>query len=155
MTIHEDVLSEIHREMKRLSGIDVVVSPTTIALAVQESFATGRLEPHIQYTSLEHLKQMARHELARNWSHGNENAETYSHEDEQGELFSGHLQDSYPLPRRRGEEPVYRPREFLSFEEAEWNADQLRKHGLARLKHADALLAWNARRRVSVPVTLT
>lgn len=71
-----------------------------------------------------------------------EESEAYT----QGELdlgisFSGKLQDRYPLPRKKGEEPAYKLRLMLTPEEREWNALQLHKSGLARIEHANALRA--------------
>jgi hypothetical protein len=58
-----------------------------------------------------------------------------------GDLFSGALQNRYPLPRSAGDEPVYKLRSRLTAEERAWNVQQLRKSSQARLEHADALEA--------------
>ncbi|MQV80727.1 hypothetical protein [Sinorhizobium meliloti] len=115
-----------------------VISPTALAIAVLQRFEPGRLEPHIEYTSLEHFKQMARRVLAHRF--GEEGDDNPAYED-QGQLFSGHLQDRYPIPRKRNAEPQYKLRFLLTERERAWNVEQLRKSASARLAHADALEA--------------
>lgn len=136
MSIHEEVNAAIYQAIEVL-GSAIALSPTTLALSVQRKFSEDHIEPHVQYTSLEHLKQMARKVLARRYEpDGEDNA---AH---QGELFSGQLQDRYPIPLKRGDDPVYKSRDQLSPTEVAWNIDQLRKSAAARLRHADALQAW-------------
>lgn len=136
MSLHEDLVDAINQEIEAF-GDAMAIQPTSIALAVQDKFAQGKLQPHIQYTSLEHLKHMARRVMAGRFEPDGEDNPVH-----QGELFSGTLQDRYPVPRQRGTEPTYKRREDLSDFELRWNVDQLRKSASARMKHADALLAW-------------
>lgn len=138
MSLHEEVAAAIQQELDNL-GTAVKVKPTTLALAVQKKFVAGNIEPHIQYTSLEHLKQMARGVLSGRYDTSADNSEAYG---DQGSLFSGHLQDRYPVPRKRGDDPEYVKLSALTKSEWEWNVRQLRKAGRARLSHADALEAW-------------
>lgn len=137
MSMHEEISNAIRGEIDALGGA-VALSPTTLALAVQRRFGGNEIEPHLQYASLEHLKQMSRRELARRYDVDGE--ENVAH---QGELFSGLLQDAYPVP----DQSVYKPRLDLTDEEAEWNISILRKSANARLQHADALQAWLDTRR--------
>jgi hypothetical protein len=137
MTIHEDINSAMQKWIDERSD-SVVISPTALAMATQQQFERGELEPHIEYTSLEHLKQMARRILANRFGDEGEDNPAY---DEQGELFSGQLQDRYPLPRSKGAEPQYKLRNLLTARERVWNVGQLRKSAFARLAHADALEA--------------
>jgi hypothetical protein len=136
MSMHEDLANAIQRAISNL-GAAVLLSPTALALSVQEQYADGSIEPHIQYSSLEHLKQMSRHALAGRYDPDGEQNEAH-----QGEMFSGHLQDRYPVPRVKGAEPVYKLLKELNVSEVEWNIAQLRKSADARLRHADALRAW-------------
>lgn len=136
MSLHEEVNTAIHREIDAM-GAAIALSPTAVALAVQRTFSDSRIEPRLQYTSLEHIKQMARKALAGRYEPDGEQNE--SHQDE---LFSGHLQDRYPTPRIRDADPLYKHREALTKDELLWNVTQLRKSASARLRHADALQAW-------------
>jgi len=136
MSLHEEVAAALQREIDSL-GAAIALSPTTLALAVQRHFSDAQIEPHVQYTSLEHLKQMARRALAGRYEPEGEENEAH-----QGDLFTGHLQDRYPVPRVKGDEPIYKHRDALTVAELAWNVDQLRKSAAARLRHADALQAW-------------
>lgn len=143
MSLHEEITAAFQIEIEAL-GVAVVLSPTSLALAVQRRFIEQRVEPHIEYTSLEHLKQMARRALARRYdTEGDEN------EAHQGEMFAGQLQDRYPLPKQAGDEPSYKLRGLMTAEEVAWNVKQLRKSATARLEHADALQAWSDGRQLA------
>lgn len=138
MSLHEDINAAIQDEITAM-GDAHVLSPSSLALAVQRRFAgpAGIAQPHIQYASLEHLKQMARKALARNFEPDSDETSAY-----QGEMFSGQLQDRYPIPRKAGHEPQYKLRHQLDGNELQWNIALLRKSAAARLQHADALQAW-------------
>ena len=116
----------------------IVISPAAVAVAVLRQYAPAALEPHIEYASLEHLKHMARRVLARRFDDDGAENRTYN---AQAEMFSGYLQDRYPLPRTADEEPTYKLRGLLTAEERAWNVALLRKSATARLEHADALEA--------------
>lgn len=140
MNLHEALTSDIREVIDALAGIDII-SPTHIAREVQARYSTGGLEPHIEWASLEQLKQMARRALGGRFdADGDENP---SH---QGELFSNRLQTRYPTPRKRGDEPVYKLLGALTSAEVQWNVDTLRSSANARLLHADALAAWDQSR---------
>lgn len=140
MNLHEAIVSDIHAVLGQNEGVDQV-SPTSVALALQAEYAAAGVNPKVAYASLQHLKQMARAVLAGRYS-----AESDESEAHQGELFSGHLQTRYPIPRSKGADPVYKLREALTHEEAKWNVEQLRKSAKARMAHADALEAWDQHR---------
>jgi hypothetical protein len=135
MSLHEEISVAIQREIDSM-GDAIALSPTSLAIAVQRSYAS-EIEPHVQYTSLEHLKQIARSVLSRRFDADAEESDAY-----QGEMFAGQLQSRYPTPRGTGGEPIYKAREHLSASELTWNITQLRKSAAARLEHADALQAW-------------
>lgn len=143
MSLHEELVDAIHREMEA-TGEAIPLSPTAVAIAVQRRYADGIVEPHLQYASLEHIKQMARRLMAARHEPAREGTDVL-----QEEMFAGYMQDRYPIPREKGAEPVYKSREYMSDEEMFWNADQLRKSGKARIEHADAILAWVENRRRS------
>lgn len=137
MTIHENIAHELQRLIDAADAD--IITPASLAIAIQANYGTG-LEPHIAYTSLEHLKHMARRALA-----GRYDAESDEAESLQGELFAG-LQDRYPTPRVTGQEPVYKRREALTEDEVAWNVQALRKAANSRLLHADKIEAWQQNR---------
>jgi len=140
MSLHNDITNAINLEIENL-GSAIALSPTSVALAVQRGFTSQSMEPHVQYTSLEHIKHMARKALSGRFEESGDANDAH-----QGDMFSGQLQDRYPTPRERGCDPVYKLRDHLSTSEAQWNVDTLRKAANARMRHADALDAWNANR---------
>lgn len=142
MNQHQQINAEFERQYAFLSDA-ISVMPSALAHAAFEAFSTGEEEPHIHYTSLEHLKHMARVFLAKRKDADGDMNESHS---AQGDLdlgvaFSGKLQDRYPLPRKAGEEASYKLRHLLTEDERAWNVKQLRKSADARNEHADALEA--------------
>jgi len=137
MSQHQQIVTEMQRQYDRL-GDAILVGPKALAYKVYQHFANGEVEPHVQYASLEHMTNMARRFLAKNNDPDDDDNEIYG---AQGVLFSGKLQDRYPVPRRAGEEPLYKKRSELTPEERAWNVDQLRKAARSRQEHADALEA--------------
>lgn len=142
MSLHEAIAAEMTRYVEDRRDC-AIMSPSAIASAVLDAFAGDKLEPHIEYASLEHFKNMARKMLAHRFSDDGAENTAYA---AQGELFSGHLQDRYPVPRAPGTDPVYKLREALTDDEIRWNLVTLRKSADARLAHADALEAWHSTR---------
>lgn len=142
MNQHQRITQEFDRQYALLAE-SAIVLPITLANGAFEQFTSGEEDLHIQYTSLEHLKHMARVFLARRKdADGDKNAAHVAQGDlDLGEAYSGKLQDRYPLPRNQGEEPAYKLRSELTAEERAWNVMQLRKSANARLEHADALEA--------------
>lgn len=135
MSLHED----IQRKMRALIGeLDAegveVLSPLAIATLTYDEFGDKSEEIHIRYACIEHLKQMARRILGAKYdADGSENA---AH---QNDMFSGLLQDRYPLPPKRGEPQGYKLKELMTQAEFDWVIDQLCKSANARLEHADAV----------------
>lgn len=143
MSLHDDVRQQIRIAIDEL-GDAMKVSPTTVAMRVFEHFKNdGHIEEHVGYTSIEHLKQMSRTELAGRYSPAARAEEAARHQDD---LFSDLLQDRYPTPVPRGAEPQYKRREFLSIAELDWNIAHIEKCGRALLQHADALRAYRDQR---------
>lgn len=137
MSLHESITGAMQRYIDDRADC-AIISPTAIAAAIYDTFASDPVEPHVEYGCLEHFKGLARKVLAGRFHDEGEKNDAYT---EQGELFSGHLQDRYPIPRVKGGEPVYKQRHLLSPDERAWNVKSLRKSGSARLAHADALEA--------------
>lgn len=137
MSLHESITVEMQRYIEDRADC-AILSPAAIAAHAYDLFAPEKVEPHIEYGCLEHYKSMARKVLAGRFADDGEQNKSY---DGQGELFSGHLQERYPLPRKAGADPTYKLRSLLTAEERAWNVKSLRKSGEARLAHADALEA--------------
>lgn len=137
-SLHEQILSDIQREIDSFPSM-ATLSPTVVASAVLKRMHERPLEAKIEYASLEHLKQIARGALGGRYDPDRGDASVAY----QADMFTGHLQPRYPLPRKRGLDPQYKPLDALSSDEADWNVALLRKSGTARLRHADALQAWN------------
>jgi len=141
MSLHESIMTDLHDLIEDQGGVDII-SPTSLALAAQARYAeTGQLPAQIAYTSLEHFKQLARKVLAGRYSAESDEAEVYV-----AELFSGHLQARYPVPRKKGDEPTYKRLEALTDEEIRWNEQALERSADARMDHARALKAYRMSR---------
>lgn len=141
MSEHNIIMSEIALQYELLSDA-VIIGPDALGHMVFQEVCEGSENACIQYASLEQIKQMVRKFLARHKDADADASEAYQTSMEfEGERFSGRLQDRYPLPRKRGEDAVYKLRSLLTPEERAWNVDQLRKSATARQEHADALEA--------------
>jgi hypothetical protein len=136
MSEHSEIMTEMQAQLDAY-GDAIIVMPSALAAATFASLSPeGGASRVIEYLSLQMLNAMARKLLGRKFSHESDDTDAYS-----GDLFSGALQPRYPLPRKRGEEPVYKLRCQLTDDERSWNVEQLRKSAQARLEHADALEA--------------
>jgi hypothetical protein len=141
MSLHESIVTDLNRLIDGQGGVDII-SPTSLALALQATYAeAGALKPQIAYASLEHLKQMARRALSGRY--GAESDDTEAH---QGELFSGELQSRYPVPHKRGDDPIYKLLDTMSDAEIQWNETSLERSADARMIHARALRAYRLSR---------
>jgi hypothetical protein len=145
LSLHESIATAMARFIEDRRDC-AILSPAAIASATLQTFCEDRLEPHVEYASLEHFKNMARKALAARFDDEGEQNTSYA---AQGELFSGHLQERYPVPRVAGTDPVYKLRDSLTDDEVRWNLRTLRKSADARLAHADALEAWHQSRAVA------
>jgi hypothetical protein len=141
MNLHQHIMREIEAQYEHMREA-VAVSPSALAHRAYEAFGNGDEDAHIQWASIEHIKQMARAFLRSKKDPDSDESDVYRQPDlDLGISFSGQLQDRYPIPRKPGEEPVYKLRGHLTAEERAWNIAVLRKSGSARLEHADALEA--------------
>lgn len=140
MNQHQQIMEEMERHYDALSGA-ILIAPSALAVKIYDHFTKQRkVDPHIQYASLEHFKSMARSFLRRRNDPNHDESDAYSRQDEMFS-FSGKLQRRYPMPHKHGEEPQYKLREHLTIEERAWNVEQLRKSAKSRQEHADALEA--------------
>lgn len=137
MSLHEHVVAEMQRFIDAHADC-AVLSPGALAIVVFDKFNAGSIDPHIRWGCIEGYKGIARKLLGRRFGEDGSDSAAYA---EQGELFSGHLQERYPVPRKKGEDPQYKLRSLLTPEERAWNVRQLRRSADARQLHADALEA--------------
>jgi hypothetical protein len=138
MSLFETITADIHAAIDT-AGTEPI-SPTTIALQLQHRYAPRRLVAPIAYTSLEHLKQMTRSVLRRRFD------KTDLPDPDQGELFSGDLQERYPVPTPAGYDPLYKRLEDLTEPELVWNERRLGKSADALQAHRRALAAYRLQR---------
>lgn len=137
MSLHEGIIAEMQRYIDEHADCAVIL-PAAVAAAAYSKFAPAQVEAHVQYGCIEHYKGMARKLLVKQYDPKSNDSVSYLAE---GELFSGHLQDRYPLPRIGGVDAGYKRRSLLTSGERAWNVGVLRKSANARLYHADALEA--------------
>lgn len=138
MSLHEDIQQKMRGIIGDFDSQGVVLlSPALVADMAYAQLGDKSEDIHIRYACTEHFKQMARRILGAKFSaDGDENA---TH---QSDMFSGALQQRYPLPHKHGESMGYKLLAAMTKEELEWNVIQLRKSANARLEHADALRAY-------------
>lgn len=143
MSTHDDIVQEIRRKVEEVNKAKSPdLSPDTIATLVYSVFATGTEDVHIRHGCMESYKSMSRRVLAREFG-----ADEDPGMDSQGDMFSGQLQERYPIRTPAGSDPVYRIREALSDSDLEWNIQRLMKLSHAALKHAEALAVYRLTRQ--------
>lgn len=142
MSMHEEICQQLRElipdsEDVRVCAIDL--SPTDLARLCFRKFEDENIDPHVEYAAIEHYKTMARKILSAHFDPDGES--NPAHASGQADMFSGMLQERYPIRRTPGADPVYRPLGHLSLADLDWNIDMLKKSAGARLAHADALKA--------------
>lgn len=140
MSLHGDVDAAVSFAIHKFCSGDllVAVSPTMVAQVAMDSLKGDADVPLcVEWAAIEQLKQMARKRLAKRYD-----ADSEENVSMQGGLFSGELQERYPVPRPAGAEPLYKPLEMLTKDEWQWNCRQLGKTASALLRHQDALQAY-------------
>lgn len=141
MNQHQQIMKEMEKHYQQL-GSAILISPSALAVKVYEHFRKRKdVDPHIQYTSLEHMKSMARTFLRKR---NEPTAERDEVSEQDAFEFSKELQPRYPIPHKSGDEPQYKLRQHLSPEERAWNVDRLRRAAKTFGEHADALEAEGA-----------
>lgn len=143
MSIYDDINPRIRATIRANDSADIL-SPTFVAAEAYREYAHESDDMHVKYGAIEHFKQMARRELASRFSADGDDNPTH-----QQDMFSGTLQDRYPIPTPRGSDPIYKLRELMSAAELEWNVRQLEKSADARVQHAAALRAYMDMRQAS------
>lgn len=115
----------------------ITISPAWLATETMVRLDPGRTsDPTIYLAAHLQFRQVARDVLR-----GRFQPQAEPDEEAQHPLFPM-LQRRYPLPHKRGEEPVYKRLEDLSSDEAAFNVARLSREAAGKLKHADALEAW-------------
>lgn len=140
MSIYDDInqsIREVIETNPRLASLSV----NWVASAAHTKFVTGGEDIHIRHASLEHFKAQTRKILGARFNVDGEENDAH-----QNDMFSGTLQERYPVPRTAGADPVYKLREHLTTNEIDWNISQLEKSADARMRHAHALKAYRAQR---------
>lgn len=140
MTPHEQILASIQTIITELNGVEVI-SPASVAQKVQDRFAAPGLDACTAYASLEHYKQMSRKALAKTFDKVADLGEA-----EQPDMFSGRLQQRYPVPIKAGGQPVYKRLEAMTPDDLQFNVDRFFKAGRALTLHARALQAYSRSR---------
>jgi len=135
VSIYSEISEVISRVIDENRGVDTL-SPTFIALQTVDHFGAPE-EIHIKHLAFEQAKQMARTKLRNKFS-----SDGLENEAHQGDMFSGLLQERYPVPVKMGEEPQYKYLRLMTREELDWNIAQLMKSADARVQHARALQAF-------------
>lgn len=138
MSQHENLTRTMQKIIDDL-GECAIMSPAAIAGATLAAIRLAKLEPDIEYLSLEQLKAMARRLLAKRFDPDGEENPAYS---AQGEMFSGKLQQRYPVPQLRGEPPAYKRTEHLTDQEALAIAGRFKRCSEAHIAHGAALMAF-------------
>ena len=139
-SVHEQILRDTRVLIDAMEK-DERVSPNDLADRLFGKYAPMGAEPHVRYAAIEHLKHIARVELARRFGPTND-----SDDPMQPQLFDGILQRRYPLPQREGEDPIYKLRSLLTPEERAWNVAMLRRRSAGLEAHADAFEAEGRKR---------
>jgi hypothetical protein len=132
--LNEQILSIIHD-----LGYVAAISPSHVAEIASERLCQDIKLPMTRYAVHEFFKAVARPLLANKFE---ANSKLNFDDVPQSELFTGTLQERYPLPRKKDTEPTYKLLSALTEDEIIWNIRQLRISAQARLKHADALEAY-------------
>lgn len=140
MSMHDEINQAIRAAVASSPGL-AMLSVNWVANAALKTYQTGNEEAHVLYASLEHFKQQTRKILSAKFSPDGEENEAH-----QNDMFSGTLQERYPIPRRGDSEPVYKLREHMTLAEIDWNISQLEKSADARKRHAHALRAFREER---------
>lgn len=124
----------------------ITVSPAWLATETMARLDPGRAsDPTIYLAAHLQFRQVAREVLR-----GRFQPQAEPDEEAQHPLFPT-LQQRYPLPHKRGEEPVYKRLEDLTSGEVAFNVARLRREAAGKLKHADALEAWGLGRLSPAP----
>ena len=138
MSLHEQIAADMQRFVDDRADC-AIIAPSAIAAAIYGEYAVVSVDAHVEYAAMEHLKGMARRVLAGRYDVDGEDSPAYT---QQGEMFSGRLQERYPVATRKGEDRVYKLLADLTADDVSWNVNSLRRSANSRQAHADRLEAW-------------
>ena len=139
MTREESQLAEIVARIIEIRRTQVRINPTWIATeALKELDPAARSVELVRIGCHLQLRQIARAQCRKLFE------EEGDDEDEpQFNEFKA-LQWRYPSARSKDEpEPQYVLRDLMTRADVNFNIMRLRREGMAKLKHADALYAWD------------
>jgi hypothetical protein len=144
MTHEESQLAAIVARIIEIRRTEVRVVPSWIATeALKEIDPSGRSHPLVRTGCHLQLRQIARAQCRKLF-------EDVESKDDSEPQFTGfkELQWRYPVAHCDDKaEPEYVLLEHMTRRDVEYNVQRLRREGQAKLDHADALEAWDARRR--------
>lgn len=135
MSIANDIRSAVlmERDIRLARGEDLSINDIAKTLLLKYQ-PEDNLEPHVEWTSLEHLKQMTRATLRET------DDPVVLTDEKQQDIWAGHLQQCYPRKltkeERRETGGVYALRENLSWEDWTWNIDRTNKASRTLAEHA-------------------
>lgn len=146
MTKEESQLADIVTRIIDIRRAQVRINPSWIATeALNEidpanlSLSLVRIGCHLQ------LRQIARAQCRKLF--GDEAGEERDPDEPEFAEFK-ELQWRYPAAHSKGQqEPEYVLLDHMSNSDVTYNVQRLRREGMAKLKHADALVAWDSTRR--------
>jgi hypothetical protein len=145
MTAEEQLYAAVQKVIDDYHAVGEV-SPSWIATQVMQAIEFPRSLHALGYVGCHlEIRQIARQKLRR--AH-DPKAKVQASIDGEDDLFPETLQERYPRQPRSSEEPIYALRELLTRADVQYNVERMRRGGRALLKHADALEAWDAERRV-------
>jgi hypothetical protein len=143
MTHEETQLAAIVARIIEIRRTHVRVVPSWIATeALKEIDPSGRSHPLVRTGCHLQLRQIARAQCRKLF-------EDDDSEDDHEPRFTGFdgLQWRYPAAHSKDKaEPEYVLLEHMTHRDVEYNVQRLRREGRAKLQHADALAAWDAKR---------
>jgi hypothetical protein len=117
------------------------IRPSWIAQEAMQKFDPKRLTHIAIYaTASEGAKQIARRILRK--------IDPVADDNQQQELFTGHLQSFYAADRPNGDDPEFVRRDYSVMTESDsrYNIDRMRAQSESLAQHADALETWENKR---------
>lgn len=145
MTSEAQALTDIIAQIIETRRDETKISPSWIATqAMTELDPDHHSIPLVYLAAHLEMRQIARG-LLRQWFEDSD-PETDDGESLQHELFPS-LQRRYPCVRRKGDEPEYVRLEEMTDADIDYNVTRMRRESMAKLHHADALIAYQKRRK--------
>ena len=151
MSQHNQITQYMNQKINQLGNVESI-SPSYLASMISADYGDEKTHPIMSYMAYEHAKSIARKLLANKFSIDATDSRSYS--SEQQELFTGILQERYPVRVNKGQDPQYKPLSYLSESDLDWNINQLRKSAKARIAHADALAQYRDDKNKSILINV-